>query len=220
MGRRPRHYRKSYIVTHGRGFKYMRAVPKDLQVIEHKQAWVKCLSVISRGEAETLAHALAYQHERRIEALRADLALMNLCCQATSPTPSIQKPGEQPDVIPFDVAGGLWVSVRAPRSPTSIKSMKRCVRRFAALIADLDARTITRSHVAAFRDALEIRMGLSASNVAGHLNKLHVLFNTAVSEDLLAFNPAQSVRARNPRSNSKGKGSLSPRNRSTEFLRS
>ena len=30
-------------------------------------------------------------------------------------------------------------------------------------------------------------MGLSAPNVAGHLNKLHVLFNTAVSEDLLAL---------------------------------
>ena len=83
--------------------------------------------------------------------------------------------------------------------------MKRCVRRFTALIADLDARTITRSHVAAFRDALETRMGLSAPNVAGHLNKLHVLFNTAVSEDLLAFNPAQSVRARNPSSKLTGK---------------
>ena len=74
MGSRPRHYRKCYIVTHGRGFKYLRAVPKDLQAIEHKQAWVKCLGVINRREAETLAHALAYQHERRIEALRADLA--------------------------------------------------------------------------------------------------------------------------------------------------
>ena len=95
--------------------------------------------------------------------------------------------------------------IRAPRSPTSIKSMKRCVRRFTAIIADLDARTITRSHVAAYRDALETRMGLSAPNVAGHLNKLHVLFNTAVSEDLLAFNPAQSVRARNPSSKLAGK---------------
>ena len=61
-------------MPHGLGFKYLRAVPKDLQALEHKQAWVKCLGVISRREAETLAHALAYQHERRIEALRADLA--------------------------------------------------------------------------------------------------------------------------------------------------
>ena len=55
------------------GFKYLRAVPKDLQSIEHKQAWVKCLGVIRRREAETLAHALAYEHERRIQALRAGL---------------------------------------------------------------------------------------------------------------------------------------------------
>ena len=80
MGSRPRHYRKCYIVTHGRGFKYLRAVPKDLQAIEHKQAWVKCLGVINRREAETLAHALAYEHERRIETLRAGLACNGLAC--------------------------------------------------------------------------------------------------------------------------------------------
>ena len=65
MGSRPRHYRRCYVVPHGLGFKYLRAVPKDLQAIEHKQAWVKCLGVVSRREAETLAHALALRETDR-----------------------------------------------------------------------------------------------------------------------------------------------------------
>jgi integrase len=209
MGSRPRHYRKCYIVTHGRGFKYLRAVPKDLQAIEHKQAWVKCLGVINRREAETLAHALAYEHERRIEALRADLAcngVSHLASTDYDATASVtQRLVQGPDDLPLMRLVDLWVRVRAPRSPTSIKSMRRCVRRFVTLIGDLDARAITRSHVAAYRDTLENRVQLSPSNVAGHLNKLHVLFNTAISEDLLASNPTQSVRARNPSSKLAGK---------------
>ncbi|KAB2938275.1 MAG: hypothetical protein K8F92_16700 [Hyphomicrobium sp.] len=65
-------YRKSYIVPHGSGFKYLRAIPKDLQPLEkNKQAWVKYLGPVSRTEAATLAHALAHEHGRRIMALRA-----------------------------------------------------------------------------------------------------------------------------------------------------
>ena len=64
-------YRKSYIVPHGNGFKYLRRVPKDIQHIENKSAWVKCLGNVSRAEAETLAHALAHEHGTRILALRA-----------------------------------------------------------------------------------------------------------------------------------------------------
>ncbi len=198
---RPRHYRKCYIVTHGKGFKYVRAVPKDLQPVEGKQAWVKCLGVINRREAETMAHALAYEHERRIEAFRAARTSNGSLTLAagegnprTSTTPQHAEPSN--DLLLMRLVD-LWVRVRAPRSPTSIKSMKRCVRRFMTINGNLDVRAITRSHVAAYRDALEVRMGLSAPNIAGHLNKLHVLFSTAVSEDLLAFNPAQSVRARN-----------------------
>ncbi len=56
----------------GRGFKYCRAVPKDLQPIEGKQAWVKYLGPVSRAVAETMAHALAYEHGRRILALRGE----------------------------------------------------------------------------------------------------------------------------------------------------
>ena len=54
-------YRKCYLVPHGRGFKYLRAIPKDLQAAEKKQAWVKYLGPVSRTEAETLAHALAHE---------------------------------------------------------------------------------------------------------------------------------------------------------------
>ncbi len=56
------------------GFKYCRAVPKDLQSIEGKQAWVKYLGPVSRAVAETMAHGLAFEHGRRILALRGGAA--------------------------------------------------------------------------------------------------------------------------------------------------
>ena len=64
-------YRKCYIVPHGNGFKYLRRVPEDIQHLENRRAWVKCLGSVSRLEAETLAHVLAYEHGKRILALRA-----------------------------------------------------------------------------------------------------------------------------------------------------
>ena len=199
MGTRPRHYRRCYVVPHGRGFKYIRAIPKDLQAVEGRKAWVKCLGVISRREAETLAHVFAYQHERRIEFLRGRLCFGGpypASLDAEPILPATHQPIEPRPDLPMSRLIDLWVRIRSPRSPTSIKSMRRCVRRLTTLIGNLDARAITRSHIAIYRDALESRMGLSASNVASHLDRLHVLFKTAVSEDLLAFNPAQDVKAR------------------------
>ena len=128
MTRRPMHYRRCYIVPHRRGFKYLRAVPKDLQAIEHKQAWVKCLGVINRREAETLAHALAYEHDRRIEALRAGLACNDGSQISTEarPTPQVIQPSlEHPDDISLTQLVDLWLRIRGPRSPTSIKAMNR-----------------------------------------------------------------------------------------------
>ncbi len=78
-------YRKCYLVPHGRGFKYLRAIPKDLQAIEQKQAWVKYLGPVSRAEAETLAHALAHQHGRRILDLRGSPIVQS--------TPTLERQG-------------------------------------------------------------------------------------------------------------------------------
>ena len=64
-------YPKSYVVPHGRGFKYVRAIPKDLQRLEKKCAWVKCLGAVSRSEARSKARVLALEHGKRIAALRA-----------------------------------------------------------------------------------------------------------------------------------------------------
>ena len=70
-------YRRCYLVPHRTGFKYCRAVPKDLQPTEGKQAWVKYLGPVSRAVAETMAHALAYEHGRRILALRGEKFELN-----------------------------------------------------------------------------------------------------------------------------------------------
>ena len=63
-------YRKCYLVPHGAGFKYCRAVPRDLQSVEKRAPWVKYLGPVSRPVAETMAHRLAYEHGRRILELR------------------------------------------------------------------------------------------------------------------------------------------------------
>lgn len=64
-------YRKSYLVPHGRGWKYVKAVPKALQRIEGKIQWRAYLGVVSRAEAEIEAHKLAAQHGNRILTLNA-----------------------------------------------------------------------------------------------------------------------------------------------------
>ena len=43
-------YRKCYYVPHGNGFKYLGRVPKDIQPIEKRAAWLKCLGKLSRAE--------------------------------------------------------------------------------------------------------------------------------------------------------------------------
>ena len=89
MGTGRGHYRKCYIVPHGHGFKYVRAVPKDIQPLENKRTWVKCLGNVSRAEAETLAHGLAYEHGKRILALGAS----RNSTTATSRSPMIDRMG-------------------------------------------------------------------------------------------------------------------------------
>ena len=71
MGRARGRYRGLYLVPHGRGFKYLRAVPKDLRAVEGRTAWVKCLGAVSRLQAEILAHQLAALHGQRIADLRS-----------------------------------------------------------------------------------------------------------------------------------------------------
>ena len=110
-------YRKCYIVAHGAGFKYCRAIPKDLQPIEQKQAWVKYLGPVSRPVAETMAHGLAYEHGLRILALRGQSP------PGPQPTPLVNCDGPTAaansasakimDLVP------IWERVRRPRSEIS-----------------------------------------------------------------------------------------------------
>jgi hypothetical protein len=89
---------------------------------------VKCLGVINRREAETLAHALAFEHERRIEALRTGLACnenLTLVGKSGCTLPLSQQPVELSRDLCLMRPVDLWAKISAPRSPTSLKSMKR-----------------------------------------------------------------------------------------------
>lgn len=180
-------YRKSYIVRHRAGFKYCRAVPKDLQPVEKKQAWVKYLGPVSLAVAETMAHALAHQHGERILAFRA---------RSNADMASVQaQPKKHPGLTLMQLVE-LWERVRVPRSEIARSKVRRCVRRFNDLIGHLQVAEVTRAHCVAYRDGLEALPWMSAKNVTEHLNALHVLFAVAMSEGRLDYNPLTGIKAR------------------------
>lgn len=202
-------YRKCYLVRHGAGFKYCRAVPKDLQPIEKKQAWVKYLGSVSRAEAETLAHALAHEHGKRILALRGHPAPAIQILDSAPGPHSIDVPAApdakfEPQVAPLATAPkqsvrdllALWERVRAPRSQIGRAKAKRCVRRFVDLIGNLSIQEVKRADAVAYRDALEALPGMKPKNTAEHLCQMHTLFSVAMSEGMLDANPFHQVRAR------------------------
>ncbi len=136
------HYRKSYIVPHGNGFKYVRGVPKDIRPIEKKSVWVKCLGSVSRLEAETLAHGLAYEHGKRILAFRG-LARGEPKSRPTmrltvTPPPSVDNDVEPSAPEPIKLRDGgrphlmllvdLWARRRSPRSEIGLAKTRLCVR--------------------------------------------------------------------------------------------
>ena len=96
----------------------------------------------------------------------------------------------------------LWHKVKRPRSDKAVEKTQLYVRRFIEIVGDLEPQQVTRAHVMAFRDAIE-KQGLTSSNVTQHLDKIHTLFNVALSEGKVEFNPAHKIKAR------KGGGKLS-----------
>lgn len=208
MGRGRGHYRKCYIVAHGPGFKYVRAIPEDLRHIEKKSAWVKCLGSVSRLEAETLAHGLAYEHGKRILALRGlaksdpQALPIGQCQEGQNGTPSIADQasspppnGQRPQRSLMRLVD-LWERRKSPRSQIGLARTRLCVRRFIDLVGDLEPHEVTRAHVIAYRDELENLPRMKSANIAEHLCKMHGLFNLALSEGIVAINPAHGVRAR------------------------
>ena len=207
-------YRKCYIVPHGRGFKYLRAVPKDIQHLENRRAWVKCLGNVSRAEAETLAHALAHEHGKRILVLRglasgapetpptefadgqnsAPSGTLPTCPNAepVPETPNLRD-GRRPHLMRLV---DLWERRKSPRSQIGLARTRLCVRRFVELVGDLEPHEVTRAHVIAYRDALETFPRMKSGNIGEHLCKIHVLFNLALSEGIVSINPAHGIRAR------------------------
>jgi len=181
-------YRKSYIVPHGNGFKYLRRVPQDIQHLENRRAWVKCLGSVSRGEAEMLAHLLAYEHAKRILALRAlakgePLILPTIRAEERqNATPTVTLPvsaKDEPTAPPPNLRDGrrphlmrlvdLWERRKSPRSQIGLARTRLCVRRFIELVGDLEPHEVTRAHVIAYRDELENLPRMKSANIAEHL---------------------------------------------------
>lgn len=65
-------YLKNYLGRHGRGWRYRRAIPRDLHTAYGGQSvWTRYLGNVGQDEAERLARALAVEHDNQIVALKA-----------------------------------------------------------------------------------------------------------------------------------------------------
>lgn len=89
----------------------------------------------------------------------------------------------------------LWHKVKRPRSDKAIEKTQLYVRRFVDVVGNLEPKKVTRDHVIRYRDGLEKR-GLTSSNITQHLDKIHTLFNVALSEGKVDANPAYKIKAR------------------------
>jgi hypothetical protein len=63
-------YRKSYLVPHGRGFKFLRSVPERFRDAVGKTAWVQTLGDVSREEALRQAAGLNLAVEQELASLK------------------------------------------------------------------------------------------------------------------------------------------------------
>ena len=71
MGRKyARQYKRNFLSTQGNGWRFVRAIPRDLQALERKKTWTKYLGVVSNNEAEIEARKLASHYDARIAKLR------------------------------------------------------------------------------------------------------------------------------------------------------
>ncbi len=71
MGRKyARQYKRNYLSRQGNGWRFVRAIPRDLQALERKKTWTKYLGVVSNNEAEIEARKLASHYDARIVKLR------------------------------------------------------------------------------------------------------------------------------------------------------
>jgi integrase len=162
-----------------------------------------------------LAHGLAYEHAKRILTLRAlakgePLILPTIRTEERqNATPTVTLPvsaKDEPTALPPSLRNGrrphlmrlvdLWERRKSPRSEIGLARTKLCVRRFVELVGDLEPHAVTRAQVIAYRDELENVPRVKCANVAEHLCKIHGLFNLALSEGIVAMNPAHGVRAR------------------------
>ena len=173
----------------GTGLSTFGRVQKTSSPIENSRAWVKCLGNVSRVEAEMLAHGLAYEHGKRILALRAlakgephtadtrsreaaerhiELALPK---DEPAPSPNLRD-GRRPHLMRLV---DLWERRKSPRSQIGLARTRLCVRRFIELVGDLEPHEVTRAHVIAYRDELENLPRMKSANIAEHLCKMHGL---------------------------------------------
>lgn len=137
----------------------------------------------------------AMQAETALEAFRARERLAQLKADADAAKRTARKLNGEASGSLFDLVA-LWQRITRPRAAKTIDKAKMHVRRFIELVGDIQPRSVVRKHAVEYRDALERMPGLSAHSVEKHLYTLHRLYNVALSEGVVDFNPFSGIKAR------------------------
>ncbi|MGE0848891.1 MAG: tyrosine-type recombinase/integrase [Hyphomicrobiaceae bacterium] len=96
-----RTYAKTYLVKHGKGFRYKRRVPGDLQAVLRRKVWLCYLGDTGQGYAERAARKLAVEHDGLIAKLSKMSAVDRHDFVAGGGLDAVRAAGRSDTVAPF-----------------------------------------------------------------------------------------------------------------------
>lgn len=209
-------YAKSHVHRHGKGYRYKRRVPQDLQVALDKNFWVDHLGNVSEAVAVLAGKKLDDRHDDLITRLRG-ITLTDVERQllvrvgVPAPAPVSFYAGGEPseamalaraaiagEPVPVSTIGlasliPVWTRRNKPR-PDSIATTTMHVKRFVAFTGDRHPNAFTADHAGAWRDALEDDPKMGKRTVEKHLDSLNALFRAARSGRAVNSNPFDGIK--------------------------
>jgi integrase len=185
--------RKRIILGAGKAGDYRRDADATDSGVPFVQA-VASLPLPDEGDKDAgEAALLIVQAQRSVAKLKADYAQARRLSKKLAQRPVSAAGAAEGSKLMALV--DLWVKVRRPRSDKAGQKTRLYMQRFVDFVGDMEPRQVTRAHVIKFRETLDAQKK-STSNITQHLDKIHTIFNVALSEGEMDVNPAYKVKAR------------------------
>lgn len=186
----PRH---TNLVRRGAIYYYRARVPSDLRQHYQRSEFLVSLKTSDRHHAECvlvdLRHQLAidFQRLRGKERQHFDRLVIK---------PAVTEQTECNERTVWDLVD-YW-SKQAERRPRTQMEVNTTFERFVACNGNLAPGAIQKQHIVKLKDWL-LEKGLAAATVRKAINLVSAVFELAVANDLLPFNPARGIRLAKPK---------------------